>query len=135
MILCDTDVIIEYMKGNKVAKREIVEIGIDNIAVSSVSLMELFYGALNKRELNQIKKALNSFKIIHIDTGISNKAVGLIEKYSKSHGLEPPDALIGATAIAGNTELFTYNISDFKFIDGLILYKSISRRTPKGRRN
>ena len=72
MILCDTDVIIEYMKGNKAAKKEILEIGIENIAVSSVSLMELFYGALNKRELNKIKKALNSFKIIHVDTRISN---------------------------------------------------------------
>ena len=123
MILCDTDVIIEYMKGNKAAKKEILEIGIENIAVSSVSLMELFYGALNKRELNKIKKALNSFKIIHVDTRISNKAVELIEKYCKSRGLEPPDALIGATAIVGNIELFTYNSRDFKFIDGLRLYK------------
>jgi predicted nucleic acid-binding protein len=39
MILCDTDVIIEYMKGNEVAKKEIVEIGINNITVSSVSLI------------------------------------------------------------------------------------------------
>lgn len=123
MILCDTDVIIEYMKGNEVVKKEIVEIGINNIAVSSVSLMELFYGALNKRELNQIKKALNNFKIIHVDTGISNKAVELIEKYSKSHGLEPPDALIGATAMDRNIELFTYNSRDFKFIHGLKLYR------------
>jgi len=30
MILCDTDVIIEYMKGNEVVKKEIVEIGINN---------------------------------------------------------------------------------------------------------
>jgi predicted nucleic acid-binding protein len=103
------------MKGNEVAKKEILEIGINNIAVSSVSLMELFYGALNKRELNKIKKVLNNL--------ISNKAVELIEKYSKSHGLEPPDALIGATAIVRNIELFTYNISDFKFIDGLKLYR------------
>ena len=123
MILCDTDVIIEYMKGNEVAKKEIVEIGINNITVSSVSLMELFYGALNKRELNQIKKALKNFKIIHIDTEISNKAVELIEKYSKSHGLEPPDALIAATATVRNIALFTYDISDFKFIDGLKLYR------------
>jgi len=123
MILCDTDVIIEYMKGNEVVKKEIVEIGINNIAVSSVSLMELFYGALNKRELNQIKKALNNFNIIHVDTGISNKAVELIEKYSKSYGLEPPDALIAATAIVRNIELFTYNSRDFKFIDGLKLYR------------
>jgi predicted nucleic acid-binding protein len=123
MILCDTDVIIEYMKGSEVAKKEILKIEIKNIAVSSVSLMELFYGALNKRELNKIKKALNNFKIIYVDTEISNKAVELIEKYSKSHGLEPPDALIGATAIVRNIELFTYNIGDFRFIDGLKLYR------------
>ena len=123
MVLCDTDVIIEYMKGNEVAKKEILEIGINNIAVSSVSLMELYYGALNKKELNKIKKALSNFKIIHVDIEISNKAVELIEKYSKSHGLEPPDALIGATAIVRNIELFTYNIGDFRFIDGLKLYR------------
>ena len=84
MILCDTDVIIEYMKGSEVAKKEILEIGIKNIAVSSVSLMELFYGALNKRELNKIKKALNNFKIIYVDTEISNKAVELREIFQKS---------------------------------------------------
>lgn len=123
MVLCDTDVIIEYMKGNEVAKKEILEIGINNIAVSSVSLMELYYGALNKKELNKIKKALNNFKIIHVDIEISNKAVELIEKYSKSHGLEPPDALIGATAIVRNIELFTYNVRDFSFIGGSQFYK------------
>ena len=111
MVLCDTDVIIEYMKGNEVAKKEILEIGINNIAVSSVSLMELYYGALN------------NFKIIHVDIEISNKAVELIEKYSKSHGLEPPDALIGATAVVRNIELFTYNVRDFSFIGGSKFYK------------
>jgi len=85
--------------------------------------MELYYGALNKKELNKIKKALNNFKIIHVDIEISNKAVELIEKYSKSHGLEPPDALIGATAIVRNIELFTYNVRDFSFIGGSQFYK------------
>jgi len=36
MILCDTDVIIEYMKGSEVAKKEILEIGIKNIGLFAI---------------------------------------------------------------------------------------------------
>jgi len=44
-------------------------------------------------------------------------------KYTKSHGLAVPDALIAATAIVNNVKLYTLNVKDFKFIDELILYK------------
>jgi tRNA(fMet)-specific endonuclease VapC len=34
-----------------------------------------------------------------------------------------PDGFIAATAIAGNIELFTLNVKDFRYIDELKLYK------------
>jgi hypothetical protein len=40
----------------------------------------------------------------------------LLEKYSLSHKLSLPDALIAATAIVYGIELFTLNLKDFKFI-------------------
>ena len=45
--------------------------------------------------------------------GIENE---LVEKYSLSHKLSLPDALIAATAIVYGIELFTLNQKDFKFI-------------------
>ena len=54
MILCDTNVIIETLKGDEKTIKIIERIGLENIAISSVTVMELYFGALNKRELNKI---------------------------------------------------------------------------------
>ena len=50
MILCDTNVIIETLKGDDKTIKIIERIGLENIAISSVTVMELYFGALNKRE-------------------------------------------------------------------------------------
>ena len=60
MILCDTNVIIEILKGDDKTIKIIERIGLENIAISSVTVMELYFGALNKRELNKIKKHLKA---------------------------------------------------------------------------
>jgi len=54
-ILCDTDVIIEYLKGNETTKKIFDKLERTNIALSAITLMELYYDTLNKRELNKIK--------------------------------------------------------------------------------
>jgi predicted nucleic acid-binding protein len=119
MILCDTNIIIEILKGNKRTINIIESIGLENIAISSVTVMELYFGALNKRELNKIKKHLQALNIVHFDTDISESAIKLIERFSKSHGLQIPDAIIAATAMTSKIKLFTFNLKDFKYIDGL----------------
>ena len=123
MILCDTDVIIETLKGDDKTIKIIERIGLENIAISSVTVMELYFGALNKRELNKIKKYLKALKVVHFDSTVSEMAVSMIESYSKSHGLQIPDAIIAATALSLEIKLFTLNLKDFRYIDGLKLQK------------
>ena len=122
MILCDTDIFIEAFKNNTSATGLLRRIGFQNVALSAISLMELYFGALNKRELAKIKSSLQRLEIVNLDNEITEKAINLIEKYAKSHGLHIPDALIAATAICQRMELLTYNVKDFKFIKGLNLY-------------
>ena len=43
--------------------------------------------------------------------------------YSLSHKLTIPDALIAATALVNDLELYTLNIKDFRFIENLRLYR------------
>jgi len=124
MILCDTNVIIEILKGNEKTIKIIESIRLENIAISSVTVMELYFGALNKRELSKIKKHLKALNIVHFDNDISELAVSMIESYSKSHGLQIPDAIIAATALSFDMKLFTFNLKDFKYIDELNLYKN-----------
>ena len=123
MILCDTNVIIEALKGDDKTIKIIERIGLENIAISSVTVMELYFGAFNKRELNKIKKHLKALNIVHFDNNVSELAVRLIESYSKSHGLQIPDAIIAATALSLEIKLFTLNLRDFRYIDGLKLQK------------
>jgi predicted nucleic acid-binding protein len=124
MILCDTNVIIETLKGDEKTIKIMESIGLENIAISSVTVMELYFGALNKRELNKIKKHLKALNIVHFDNDVSELAVSMIESYSKSHGLQIPDAIIAATALSLEIKLFTLNLKDFRYIDGLKLQKN-----------
>jgi tRNA(fMet)-specific endonuclease VapC len=116
MILCDTNILIEVYKGNEKVIRELVKMGQQNIAISDVTSAELLFGARNKEELKILKKDLEKLTCIPINSQISNLSVQLVEKYSLSHKLTLPDALIAATAIVYGIELFTLNLKDFKFI-------------------
>jgi tRNA(fMet)-specific endonuclease VapC len=123
IVLCDTDVIIEFYRNNPEIIAELKKIGQQNIAVSTVTAGELIYGALNKRELTQIKKDLKNLILIDIDNKTCDLFLELLSKYALSHKLAIPDGFIAASAIANNIELFTLNIKDYRFIDGLKIYK------------
>ena len=124
MILCDTNVIIEVLKGDQGIIKRIENIGLENIAISSITVMELYFGALNKRELNKIKKHLEALNIVHFDSDISEVAVSMVERYSKSHGLQIPDAIIATTALSMDIKLYTLNLKDFRYIDRLKLQEN-----------
>jgi tRNA(fMet)-specific endonuclease VapC len=122
MILCDTNIFIEIYKGNETIIKIIRKIGQENIAISDVSCAELLYGARNKKELNLIRKDIDTLMVIPISSTISGNAVKLIEEFSLSHNLNLPDALIAATAMVHNIKLYTLNLKDFKFLIDVELY-------------
>jgi predicted nucleic acid-binding protein len=99
VVLCDTNILIEFYKGNPDIVATLRKIGLENICFSVVTSGEIIYGALNKRELQKIKKDLAHLTIINIDDEICNKFIDLMSNYSLSHNLTLPDALIAATAI------------------------------------
>ncbi|MEZ4663535.1 MAG: type II toxin-antitoxin system VapC family toxin [Caldilineaceae bacterium] len=122
MILCDTNILIEFYKNNHSIIQHLREIGPENIVISAITQAELYYGALNKRELQRIKSHLLTIQILPIDNNITSTFIQLMETYALSHKLSLPDALIGATALVHNLELYTLNLKDFRYIQGLSLY-------------
>ena len=120
MILLDTNILIEVLKNN----RKIVEFlnSLDgDFAISSVTMMELYYGAFNKAEVRMLERFFAHFEIVHIDEEISQIATNLIKTYAKSHNLTIPDSLIAATAIKQECYLLTLNKKDFRYIEKLNL--------------
>ena len=119
MTLLDTNILIEVLKGNSLIVNKLEPE--QEYAISAVCAMELVFGARDKAEVKQIEHALSQLQCYHITSSISKTALELMRKYSKSHGLGIPDALIAATAIIEELSLFTLNIKDFRFIDTLLL--------------
>ena len=85
-------------------------------------MMELIQGMGNKNELDQLKKKVHRYGVIHLDEVISAKAIEFIDAYKLSHGLQIPDAIIGATAVVYQIPIYTYNVRDFSFLPGINLY-------------
>ena len=54
MILCDTNILIEFYKNTQRVVQELRHIGQNRLAVSAVTLAELYFGALNKSELQRV---------------------------------------------------------------------------------
>jgi len=120
VILLDTNVLIEILKGNKTTIQKVENLH-TTLSISSITVMELYYGALNKAEIKKLEKFITLFTILHINTEISIHSTELIKTYAKSHNL---DTNILIEILKGNLygySLFTYNIKDFRYIDGINL--------------
>ena len=120
MILLDTNILIEVLKNNEEIVRLLNEMQ-EEFAISSITQMELYYGAFNKAEIRKLEKFFANFEIIYLNEEIARVATDLIKRYAKSHNLDIPDSLIAASAIVQNCTLFTLNRRDFWYIDNIKL--------------
>ena len=119
-IVLDTNILIEILKGNPATVTKVQSFE-NELCISAITVMELFYGAINKAEVKKLENFILLFTVIHTNENISRKAINLVKQYAKSHTLDIPDSIIASTALTLECELFTYNTKDFKYIDNLIL--------------
>ena len=123
LVLCDSNIIIDAMNGDEEVQRHLLELAQDDMLVSVITDMEIIKGAINKEMLHTFLKSLESYHTVHINEASSRKSAELIREYHLSHGLDIPDAMIAAIALTHDFELYTRNLKDFRFIEGLRLYK------------
>jgi predicted nucleic acid-binding protein len=114
--LVDTNVFSKIFKGDSKVKNFVESL---DAAVDATIYIECLQGSKSNQEKRFIKNYLINFPVLLITPDISERAVDLIDTYSNSFGLLLPDALIAATALENDLTIVTYNIDDFKFIQGL----------------
>ena len=115
MIILDTNVLIEVLK-NKVETISTLADLQGPLFISTITSMELFYGARDKQEVKMLGRYLDKFEHVPIDERVSYCALELVRTFAKSHTLDIPDSLITATALTNQATVFTYNTKDFRFI-------------------
>ena len=114
--LTNTNIFSAIFKGNANVK-EFVE-SFEN-SVDATVYVECLQGSKSNREKQIIRKYLSRFSLFYHTPEISKRTIEIIDKYSSSHGLLLPDAQIAAVCLEYGLSLITYNVNDFKFINGL----------------
>ncbi len=122
LVICDTNIFISLFKELPHTVDELKTIGNGNVLMPSVSVMELYRGMENKKDLQLMEKKVKQYNIIHFNSEVSEKAIELLHAFKLSHNLQIPDAIIGAMSVIYRLPLFTYNKKDFKFIPGIKLH-------------
>jgi tRNA(fMet)-specific endonuclease VapC len=125
MILLDTDVCIELLKGNKriLQRREQYD---DPVGVCFMTIAELYYGAEKSKDpgknMETIERLLLSVEIVQTDVPIL-KRFGMIKAQLQKKGepIADADILIASATLEKAEKLITGNTKHFERIPGLSL--------------
>ena len=111
ILLVDTDILIDYLRGHPKAVRFVTE-SADDIAVSAMSVAELYAGVrgeAHESEQRALRDFLDLFAILPVTATVA-KTGGIYRRdYGSSHGVGLADAIIAATAVAAEAALQTLN--------------------------
>mgnify|MGYP001569587932 CR=1 FL=1 len=121
-ILIDTDVVIEWLRGNETIVNHLIAVKRSGKAIfySPVTKAEIFHG-LRSGEEEKTRDFFLSCSSIPINDEIGEKAGHYLAMYHKSHSLALGDVLIAATCHTHKISLFTLNkkhypMKDIQFI-------------------
>ena len=117
VVLIDTCIIIDYLRGNSN-----IDFSHGEILINPVVELEILQGVRNKQEQKEALRAIEYFQRIEYSPECFNLAKILILRYSLSHSLKLPDALIAASCLIYDLPLWTYNLKDFTYIEGMKIY-------------
>ncbi|HML95774.1 MAG TPA: PIN domain-containing protein [Thermodesulfobacteriota bacterium] len=125
MILLDTDICIELLRGNKkiMERRNEYDAG---TGISFMTVAELYYGAESSSRKAENTSLIQQFfltvTVIHTDYDILRR-FGILKAALKKESTLLPDAdlLIAATALSKAEMLITGNMKHFKRIPGLVI--------------
>ena len=117
-MLLDTCIMIDVLRG-KAAAFDFVSSLENAPALSAVTLTELVAGCRNVKERREIDRLLSHYVIHDINRDVASLAGDYVRRYRPSHGTDPIDALIAATAKAASLPLATLNVKHFPMFAGL----------------
>lgn len=123
MYLIDSDVLINFLKGETVAVDTIQRLQNHPLYISIISIGEILEGLLetkNKKKLSSFRELLKTLTVVNIDFVVIEKFASM-RKLLRKKGIliDNFDLLIASTCLTHDLSLVTGNISHFKRISGL----------------
>lgn len=119
--LLDTDICIYWLKGRPEVKERLQVVGLDRVAISVITVAELYFGAYNSARVDEnLTRACTFAKqitVLPLDDAVL-AAFGRLKAELRRQGQPLPDfdLLIAATALAQERILVTNNVRHYKRI-------------------
>ena len=130
--LLDTDTFIYLTKGDRGILRRIEEVGEDKVALSSITVAELYFGAfksIRKEEnLRHLEEVLSDMPVRNF-TSQSARIFGRIrcDLRKKGIGIADFDLAIASVALANQACLVTNNSRHFSVVPDLMMENWVSK--------
>ena len=127
--LIDSDWVVDYLKGQPAAVAFVDGLRPDGIAVSAVTVAEvyegIFRGGAAARDEALLLSFLRGIRVSTVDRRVARR-FALARSYLRDIGqmIGDPDIFIAATALQHDLILVTLNVRHFQRIPGLKLYPS-----------
>ena len=115
-LLIDTDVLIEYLRGRRKAVK-FLENQSASLAVSVITVAELFAGVKGQEEQGALEQFLAAFDVLAVTQDVAVQGGFYRRDFGPSHNTSLPDALIAATAEFHGIPLATFNVRHFPMLD------------------
>ena len=115
MILIDSDVLIEHLRGKEPARDWLMHARQESgpLAISTVSLTEIA-GGMRSPERREVMRLLGSMQRFEVTEQVAWRAATLMQEYRRSHSrIGLGDYLIAATALTEGLELATLNVRHY----------------------
>lgn len=123
MIVADTDVLIDFLRGTQpMADRIAIELGTNSFGTTAVTAFELRSGARSGRQRRVVDELLAALRVLPLGTAEAETAAAIrldLEAHGESIGMA--DYLIAGICISRRAILLTRNRKHFERIDGLAL--------------
>lgn len=117
-ILVDTDVMIDFLRGNPKAAA-LLKANTANMILPAMVVAELYAGVRGDKEKDMLDSLMSLFRIIPVSPELARTGGLLKNQYFKSHGTGLADAIIAATAITEKADLKTLNTKHYPMLKGL----------------
>lgn len=115
-VLIDTDVLIEFLRGNPKAKEHLSGlIGNSDIFCSAITVAEISSG-IKAGEEERTRGLLDNMEVLDVTRAVAERA-GHYKRTVRSHALELDDCLIAATAFVFGAVLVTGNAKHYPMKD------------------
>ena len=123
MLVIDTDVLIDYLRDQPQAVTWLEARAELNLAVSAVTLAELYVGVREGEERQRLDAFAAAFDVLQFDRPAAVQAGLWRRQYGRSHGTGLADAMIAASVQAAGGTLVTLNQRHFPMLaDVLVPY-------------